>query len=109
MPGGLITLQPKALVAGAITRNWGIQDGNLELFPRVVKNRGDLPKGIRLTLIAPGSYVLDKDLNPVHLDGGAFCDQWQTTLAINEFFVLAAYRDSGPEARGYWQWIAEAL
>lgn len=82
-----------------------VQPGHLELFPNVTK-RGALQQGIRLPLVAPGSFVLDADLNPVHRDVSAFCDQWEAALAINGHFALAAGCDA--DARGYWQEIPAA-
>ena len=84
-----------------------VKNGHLELFPNVTK-KGALPQGIRLPLIAPGSFVLDADLNPVHRDVSAFCDQWEAALAINGHFALAAGCDADPDARGYWQEIPAA-
>ncbi|MCP9782848.1 hypothetical protein KBY83_05865 [Cyanobium sp. WKJ7-Wakatipu] len=84
-----------------------VQPGHLELFPNVTK-KGSLPYGIRLPLIAPDSCVLDQDLTPVHRDVGAFCDQWEAALAVNDSFALAPGRDADPDARGYWHLIPEA-
>jgi hypothetical protein len=84
-----------------------VKNGHLELFPNVTK-KGVLPQGIRLPLIAPGSFVLDQDLNHVHRDVSAFCDQWEAALAINDSFALAASCDADPDARGYWQEIPAA-
>lgn len=100
----IVALWLEALISRA---GFQVQKGHIELFPNVTK-KGALPHGLRLPLIAPGSYVLDQDLTPVHRDAGVFCDQWEAALAINDSFALAPDHDADPDARGYWQWIPEA-
>ena len=85
-----------------------IEPGHLELFPNCPRNRSALPQGIRLPLVAAGSWVLDSELNPVHQSVDRFCDAWEAALAINDGFSLATDLDANPEASGYWKKIPDA-
>jgi hypothetical protein len=74
-----------------------VAPGVLELFPNVV-TPGKLHNGIRLPLIAPDSWILNDDLNPVHQNIRRFIDQWVNYLECNVDFTLESIASGAPPA-----------
>lgn len=64
-----------------------VAKGHLELFPNLALP-GSAHNGIRLPLIAPDSWILDDDLDPVHQSIEGLCEEWTACLACNEEFTL---------------------
>lgn len=64
-----------------------VAKGHLELFPNLA-HPGKAHNGIRLPLIAPDSWILDDDLQPVHQSIERLCDEWSACLACNEEFTV---------------------